>query len=158
MKAGPILLFGTAFSIVLANSVVVKASDASVSVHSGPGPQWPVVTEIPAGDEVFVADCVKGGGQHDWCKITIFGSEGYIHEGALAPVGDRVVVAPVLTSRVTDLRRSAKSNAPIVSVIPAGTQVNVAHCTHGWLRGWCKINVAGSSGYLRADSLHRHGG
>jgi uncharacterized protein YraI len=152
------LLYGAALSLFLAGGVVAKAAETSVSVHSGPGPQFPILAEIPAGDEILVADCVKGWGQHDWCKVSIFGGEGYIHEGALAPSGERVVVAPVLTTRAATLRNAGRSGSPAVASVPASTKVDVAHCTHGWLRGWCKVTYAGRSGYVPSNALHRYSG
>lgn len=157
MRVDNIGLLGAAVICVALSSVGAKALENSVSVHAGPGVQWAVIGELPAGEEVFVSDCAKGSGQHDWCKVSFSGSEGYIHEGALAPLGERVVVAPVFTSGATQLRKQARSNAPVVSALPASTMVYVAHCSHGWLRGWCKVNAGARSGYVRADLLHRYG-
>lgn len=126
----------------------------SVSVHSGPGPKWPVIGELHAGDEVSVSDCVRGWGQHDWCRVSSFGVEGYVHEGALAPSGDRIVVAPVVTVAPASLRKKPGSGS-VVATIPASTQVHVAHCTHGWLHGWCKVNLDGRTGFIRSEYLRR---
>jgi uncharacterized protein YraI len=127
----------------------------AVSVHSGPGPKWPVIGELRAGEEVSVSDCVKGWGQHDWCKVSSLGIEGYVHEGALAPSGERIFVAPVVTAGPVQLRKRPGSGSRVVAAIPASTQVHVAHCTHGWLRGWCRVNLDGRTGYVRSESLRR---
>ena len=126
-----------------------------VRVHSGPGPKWSVVGELHAGDEVSVSDCVRGWGQHDWCKVSSAGIEGFVHEGALAPSGDRIFVAPVVTGAPAKLRKRPGSGSAVVATIPASAQVHVAHCTHGWLRGWCKVNLDGRTGFVRSESLRR---
>jgi uncharacterized protein YraI len=135
----------------------VAVAGPSVSVHAGPGPRWPVVGDLSAGEEVFIADCVKGWGQHDWCKVHASGLEGYIREGALAPVGQQIFVAPVFTTGATMLRRGPSSRSGVVAVVPASTEAHVAHCTGGWLRGWCKAHVGEKSGYLDSGVLHRTG-
>ena len=135
----------------------VALASPSVSVHAGPGPRWPVVGDLAAGEEVFISDCVKGWGQHDWCKVHGAGLEGYVREGALAPVGQQIFVAPVFTTSTTMLRRGPTSRSGVVAVVPASSEAHVAHCTGGWLRGWCKAHVDGKSGYLNSGVLRRAG-
>ena len=65
MRVDNIGLLGAAVICVALSSVGAKALENSVSVHAGPGVQWAVIGELPAGEEVFVSDCAKGSGQHD---------------------------------------------------------------------------------------------
>jgi hypothetical protein len=93
-----------------------------VRVHSGPGPKWSVVGELHAGDEVSVSGCVRGWGQHDWCKVSSAGIEGFVHEGALAPSGDRIFVAPVVTVAPAKMRKRPGSGSAVVATIPASAK------------------------------------
>ena len=131
------------------------ASGRTAHVHKGPGPAWEKSFEVPSGAHVKVGSCKAGWGHHDWCKVTYRGKTGFIHEGALKPSGKHAIVAPVITTEAVKLHKAAASSSSIVTELRDGEQVNVAHCSEGWLKGWCRVNHEGHTGYVKGASL-RH--
>lgn len=124
-------------------------------VHAGPGPAWTKKFEIPSGAHVKVGSCQTGWGHHDWCKVSWRGKNGFIHEGALKPNGRHAVVAPIVTRAPVKLHKNPGSAAAVLATLGAGAQVDVAHCSKGWLKGWCRINHDGHAGFVDAASLRR---
>lgn len=124
-------------------------------VHAGPGPAFAKKFEIPSGATVKVGSCQTGWGHHDWCKISYHGKSGFIHEGALKPLGKHAIVAPIIASESAKLHRNPGPAATVIATLNKGEQVNVAHCSKGWLKGWCRVNHNGHAGFVEASSLRR---
>jgi uncharacterized protein YraI len=131
------------------------ATARTAHVHAGPGPTWARTLEIPSGAHVQVGSCKAGWGHHDWCKVTYRGKTGFIHEGALRPFGKHAIVSPVITTEAVALRSRPSQAAGVTTRLARGEQINVAHCSDGWLKGWCRVNHEGHSGFVKGNSL-RH--
>jgi uncharacterized protein YraI len=56
---------------------------------------------------------------------------------------------PIATTAETNLRKSAGTDSPVLSIIPKGTTVEVGKCT----RGWCEVSTDGREGYVIARNL-----
>ena len=83
---------------------------------------------------------------------------GYVDVATLAPSGNnQVIVAPIVTNDLVNLRKGPGSNWPSLAVIPPNTPVNVAYCSQGWLYGWCKVNYEGHVGFVNGLLLQRQG-
>jgi len=141
--------------VALLSLISTCASARTAHVHAGPGPNWVKTAEIPSGTFVKVGSCKAGWGHHDWCKVTYKGKTGFIHEGALKPSGKHAVVAPVVTTTTVTLRSRASSNSDVIASLKGGEQINVAHCSDGWLKGWCRVNHEDHSGFVKGSFLKR---
>jgi len=147
------LLSGFLFTGAL--TVPVMAWGRTAQVHSGPGPAFAKKFEIPSGAHVRVGSCQTGWGHHDWCKVAYRGKNGFIHEGALKPLGKHAIVAPVVAAAPAKMHKNPGSAAAVIATLNKGEQVNVAHCSKGWLKGWCRVNHNGHAGFVEASSLRR---
>ena len=145
----------SAFILICALAPPVAASARTAHVHAGPGPTWGKSFEIPSGAHVKVGSCQSGWGHHDWCKVTYRGKNGFIHEGALKPYGRHAVVAPIVTTEAVRLHKNPASASPAPMTLGAGAQVDVAHCSKGWLKGWCRVHHNGRAGFVEASSLRQ---
>ncbi len=149
-------------SCAVAAAVFSTAASATplvspANVRSGPGPRWPVVAQVPAGADVDVLGCYAGW-QAGWCQVRYGHVKGYVNAGELAPSGSsNVIVAPIVTRDLANLRQGPGKNWPAIGVIPPGAPVNVSHCSQGWLYGWCKVNFNGQTGYVNSVLLQRKG-
>jgi uncharacterized protein YraI len=141
--------------LTCALALPATAAARTAHVHAGPGPAWVKKFEIPSGAHVKVGSCQSGWGHHDWCKVSYRGKKGFIHEGALKPFGKHAIVAPIVTTAAVKLRANPGSAATVLMRLDAGAQVDVAHCSKGWLKGWCRVNHNGHSGFIEASSLRR---
>ncbi len=148
--------------LAVSAAVAVGAAGAAplvspAKVREGPGAAWPVIAEIPAKEDVRVLGCYSGwnGG---WCQVHYRKVKGYVDAGELAPSGtSNVVVAPIVTRDIADLRGGPGKNWPSLAEIPASTSVDVAYCSKGWVSGWCKLTYEGKTGFVNSVSLKRQG-
>lgn len=126
------------------------------NVRSGPGVKWPVVATIPAGADVQVLQC-GGGWKRDWCKVSYGQTSGYVAAGVLAPSGNNVVVAPVVTTELANLYKGPGMKYPVIGAVPGGATVNKGACYGGWKASWCIVNYDGKVGYMMENLLQRQG-
>jgi uncharacterized protein YraI len=56
---------------------------------------------------------------------------------------------PIATTAETNLRKSAGTDSPVLTIIPKGTTVEVGKCTNGW----CETSVDGLDGFVIARNL-----
>jgi len=127
------------------------------TVYSGPGLTWPVIAEIPAGADVNVLNCYAGWEQ-GWCQVRYHKVTGFVEGGVLAPSGaENVIVAPVVTRDLANVRKGPGTNWPIVGVLVPGSEVNLGRCVQGWLSGWCRVQLGDVSGWVHGSLLKRKG-
>jgi uncharacterized protein YraI len=149
---------------VMAASMALAMGTASATplvspakVRTGPGAEWPVIAEIPANADVRVLACYSGW-EGGWCQVRYHKVKGYVDAGQLAPSGSsNVIVAPIVTTDIANLRKGPGKNWPSLAVIPSSTPVDVAYCSQGWLFGWCQVNYKGQTGYVNSVLLQRQG-
>jgi len=160
MKGKSLTLLGGLLAISMPVTMGAASATPLVSpakVRTGPGAEWPVIAEIGAGADVRVLGCYSGW-EGGWCQVRYHKVKGYVDAGQLAPSGtSNVIVAPVVTTDHANLRQGPGTNWPSLAVIPASTPVDVAHCTQGWLFGWCKVTYEGQTGYVNSVLLQRQG-
>ncbi len=146
----------------VSTAVMMGAASATplvspAKVRTGPGAEWPVIAEIGAGADVRVLGC-SSGWEGGWCQVRYGKVKGYVDAGQLAPLGtSNVIVAPIVTSDIANLRQGPGTSWPSLAVIPASSPVDVAHCSRGWLYGWCKVTYEGRTGYVNSVLLQRQG-
>lgn len=63
-----------------ARAAVAVYTSASINLRSGPAPDYPRVTRLPAGVQVVVFGCLDG---WDWCDIGWRGMRGWVFAGSL---------------------------------------------------------------------------
>jgi uncharacterized protein YraI len=147
--------FAAAILAVEVDSAAAHSLVSPATIRSGPGIQWPTIAQIPAGADVNVSGCYSGWGG-GWCAVRWKKVKGYVQVGALAPSGaNDVVVAPIVTNNIANLRKGPGSNWPSLAVIPSGAQVDVAYCSQGWLYGWCTVHYEGQTGFVNGLALQR---
>jgi hypothetical protein len=56
---------------------------------------------------------------------------------------------PIATTADTNLRKSAGTDSPVLTLIPKGTTVEVGKCSNGW----CEASLNGQDGYVIAQNL-----
>jgi uncharacterized protein YraI len=150
------------FAVAAVSAALVSfAASASpvtspANMRSGPGPKWPVIVQIPAGADVDVVNCGPGW-KHDWCHVKFQGNDGFVAAYTLAPAGNNVVVAPVVTTDLANVRKGPGTHWPVIGVLQPGTVVNVSSCSRGWLFGWCRIHYEGNYGFVNSVLLKRQG-
>ncbi len=86
--AGAILTFSAPS---YADTAVAAATD--LNVRAGPGPQYPVVGVLGAGQSATLRGCLANS---KWCTIAEAGGEGWVYSVALHPEkrpGDRIAIA-----------------------------------------------------------------
>lgn len=127
------------------------------NLRSGPGLKWPVLAAIPAGTDVDVINCY-GGWKHDWCNVHYQGYNGYVLAYTLAPSGNNVIVAPIVTNDLANVRKGPGTHWPVIGVIQPGTAVNINYCASGWLYRWCHVTASDhTSGFINSLLLKRQG-
>jgi len=127
-----LLVFGLYESKVLAQAARGSyTTTADVSLRSGPGMKYPVVTTLPKGTNINVV-----GREGYWLKVESKhgGQPGYVDEQFAQPVETtqatpKVTTAPVAgaykTIKDVDLRQGPGAKYPVVAKIPSGIRVNV---------------------------------
>jgi uncharacterized protein YraI len=131
---------------------------ADVSLRSGPGMGYPVVTTLPKGIKINVVDR-----QGYWLKVESKqgGVPGYIDEQFAAPEGtaennptDRPPPKGIYRTLVdVDLRQGPGSTYPIVARLPSGIKVHVVRAEGDWLRVESKHGA--KPGYLERKFVER---
>lgn len=139
-----------------ASAALAAPVSSPANVRSGPSTKWPVVATIPAGADVTVLNC-GGGWRRDWCKVAYGATKGYVAAGALAPSGNNVVVAPVVTTELANLYKGPGVRYPVIAAVPGGATVNQGGCVAGWQTRWCQVNYDGKVGYMMENLLQRQG-
>jgi uncharacterized protein YraI len=153
----------------LTNAFVPAALDASaisgiyittndVSLRSGPGMGYPVVTTLPKGSKINVI-----GRQDYWLKVESKpgGAPGYIDEQFAAPEDtaensptNRPPPIGVYRTLVdVDLRQGPGASYPIVARLPSGIKVHVVRGEGDWLR--VESKHGGKPGYLEKKFVER---
>jgi uncharacterized protein YraI len=147
----------TALSLCLLGPTSFADTLPSVAtIHRGPGNSYPVLGRIPVGADVDVTNC-NAGWKNNWCHINYNGVEGFINANTLAPSGNNVVVAPIVTNNAAYMRSGPGQSYKMVGVLTPNSQVNVTKCTTRWLQGWCKVNFDGLQGWVHGSLLQRQG-
>ena len=131
---------------------------ADVSLRSGPGVSYPVVTTLPKGIKIDVV-----GRQGYWLKVESKhgGAPGYIDEQFAAPEGspqNSTTTKPQLTGAYrtlvdVDLRQGPGAKYPVVARLPSGIKVNVVRAEGDWLR--VESKHGGKPGYLETRFVER---
>jgi uncharacterized protein YraI len=151
------LLRLAAASVAFAASAALAAPITSpANVRMGPSPKLPVIAVIPAGADVTVLNC-GGGWRRDWCKVAYGQTTGYVAAGVLAPSGNNVVIAPVVTTELANLYKGPGVNYRVIGTVPGGSTVNKGGCVAGWQAHWCQVNYDGKVGYMMENLLERQG-
>lgn len=131
---------------------------ADVSLRSGPGVSYSVVTTLPKGIKINVV-----GRQGYWLKVESKhgGAPGYIDEQFAAPAGsaqNSTTKKPQLTGAYrtlvdVDLRQGPGAKYPVVARLPSGIKVNVVGAEGDWLR--VESKHSGKPGYLERRFVER---
>lgn len=153
-----LLPFGVATLVASLFGAAALAHPVSspANLYSGPGAKWPVIADIPAGGEVNVINCGPGWSR-DWCHVSYGGKKGYVVAATLAPSGNDVIVAPIVTTDLANVRKGPGAKWAVVGVLQPDTTVNVSYCVNGWLNGWCRVHYEDKTGYVRGALLKRQG-
>lgn len=61
---------------------------------------------------------------------------------------------PAVTGTNVNLRQGPGTNYTVITLIPAGSPVNVSGCNSGW----CQVGFAGQNGYIIASAIAPAGG
>ena len=154
MKKLGILIAATA--ACLSAPVLADTLPSVATVHQGPGKSYPVLGRIPVGANVNVVNC-NGGWKANWCHVQYNGMDGFINANTLAPSGNNVEVAPIVTNDAANLRSGPGQSYPVVGVLIPNSQVNVQKCTSHWGQNWCKVNFDGLQGWVHGSLLQRQG-
>lgn len=125
-------------------------------LRSGPGRKWPVIAQIPAQAKVTLINCGPGW-RRDWCHVRFGQKKGYVAAATLAPTGRSVIVAPLVTRDIANLRSGPGADWSVIATIPPETKVNSSGCPRGWYNKWCKVRYEGKSGYVNRALLKRAG-
>ena len=146
-----------ALSIGTADARPRAVSDAA-NLRQGPGQRWPVIAVIPADGQVDVINCGPGW-RRDWCHVRFENHDGYVAAATLAPTasGRSVMVAPLVTTDLTNVRKGPGGKWASIAVIPPGTEVNSSGCISGWHGSWCRVHFEGRTGYVNQSLLERRG-
>jgi uncharacterized protein YraI len=148
---------GVAFVFCLSSSPVFADTLASVAtIHKGPGKSYAVLGRIPVGGEVDVVNC-NPGWKANWCHVKYNGVDGFVNANTLAPSGNNVVVAPIVTNNAAYMRSGPGQSYGIVGVLTPSSEVDVKKCTTSWLQGWCKVDFDGLEGWVHGSLLQRKG-
>jgi uncharacterized protein YraI len=151
------LASATAAATFLATGAFAQPLSSPATVHGGPGPKWPVIAQIPAGADVNVVTCGQGW-KSAWCQVEYGDAKGFVRAGVLAPSGrNDVIVAPVETNDLANLRRGPGPRWVSLAAIPPYTPVDLHYCSHGWRGDWCKVSYEGKVGFVHGSLLERRG-
>lgn len=138
----------------MAGAALAAPVTSPANVRSGPSSKWPVVAVIPAGADVQLLNC-GGGWKRDWCQVSYGQITGYVAAGVLAPSGNKVIVAPVVTTELANLYKGPGVKYPVITAVPGGSRVNKGGCVAGWQTRWCQVNYDGKVGYMMEGLLER---
>ncbi len=126
------------------------------TIRKGPGASYPVLGHIPVGADVNVVNC-NAGWKNNWCHVKFQGMDGFVNANTLAPSGNDVIVAPIVTNNAAYMRSGPGQSYSVVGVLTPNSQVDVKKCTTRWLQGWCKVDFDGLGGWVHGSLLQRQG-
>ncbi|HEY6999357.1 MAG TPA: SH3 domain-containing protein [Candidatus Binatia bacterium] len=131
---------------------------ADVSLRSGPGVSYPVLTTLPRGIKIKVV-----GREDYWLKVESKHGDapGYIDEQFAAPEGSTetsTTTPPPPTGAYrtlvdVELRQGPGASYPVVARLPSGIKVNVVRAEGDWLR--VESKHGGKPGYLEGRFVER---
>jgi N-acetylmuramoyl-L-alanine amidase len=131
---------------------------ADVSLRSGPGVSYPVLTTLPRGIKIKVV-----GREDYWLKVESKHGDapGYIDEQFAAPEGSTetsTTTPPPPTGAYrtlvdVELRQGPGASYPVVARLPSGIKVNVVCAEGDWLR--VESKHGGKPGYLEGRFVER---
>lgn len=131
---------------------------ADVSLRSGPGVSYPVLTTLPRGIKIKVV-----GREDYWLKVESKHGDapGYIDEQFAAPEGSTetsTTTPPPPTGAYrtlvdVELRQGPGASYPVVARLPSGIKVNVVRAEGDWLR--VESKHGGKPGYLERRFVER---
>ncbi|GLI92974.1 SH3 domain-containing protein [Methylocystis echinoides] len=156
MRLTPLLRLAAVPAAFLATAAFAAPVSSPANLRSGPYPRSPVIATIPAGADVTVLNC-GGGWRRDWCKVAYGQTKGYVAAGVLAPSGNNVIIAPVVTTELANLYKGPGVKYPVIEAVPGGARVNKGGCVAGWQTRWCQVNYDGKVGYMMENLLQREG-
>lgn len=148
--------FAAASMVLAAGAALAAPVTSPANVRSGPSTKLPVIAVIPAGADVDVINC-GGGWRRDWCQVSYGGTTGFVPAGVLAPSGQDVIVAPVVTTELANLYKGPGTKYRVIAAVPGGSRVNKGACVAGWQSRWCQVNFDGKVGYMMEGLLQREG-
>jgi N-acetylmuramoyl-L-alanine amidase len=131
-----------------------------VSLRSGPGMNYPVVTTLPKGIRINVV-----GREGYWLRVESKhgGAPGYIDEQFAEPetaAQEPLPIAPAQpvagayrTLVDVDLRQGPGTNYPLVVKLPSGIRINVVRAEGDWLR--VESKRGGKPGYVEKRFVER---
>jgi hypothetical protein len=70
------------------------------------------------------------------------------------PPGAATAPPPAVVGTNVNLRQGPGTNYTVITLIPAGTPVNVSGCNGGW----CQVSFSGQNGYIIATAIAPPGG
>src|SRR5260370_32960654 len=79
------ILLASGAALVLSTGIAAAApatAQADLTVRAGPGPRYPVVGSIQAGEAVDVGNCTG-----NWCQVSFSGGSGFANRSYLAMAG-----------------------------------------------------------------------
>ena len=161
LTIGIFLWFANAFVPATLDASTISGTyitTTDVSLRSGPGMSYPVVTTLPKGMKINVIDR-----QGYWLKVESKHGDvpGYIDEQFAAPEGiaeNSITNKPppkgVYRTLVdVDLRQGPGATYPVVARLPSGIKVHVTRAEGDWLR--IESKHGGKPGYLERKFVER---
>jgi uncharacterized protein YraI len=146
-----------AFAVALSGSSAMADTLASIAtIHKGPSNSYPVLGHVPVGGDVDVVNC-NAGWKANWCHVKYQGIDGFVNANTLAPSGNNVIVAPIVTNNAAYMRSGPGQSYSVVGVLTPNSQVDVKKCTTTWLQGWCRVDFDGLEGWVHGSLLQRQG-
>lgn len=147
----------TALSLYLIGPSAFADTLASIAtIHRGPGNSYPILGHIPVSADVDVVNC-NAGWKNNWCHVKYQGIDGFVNANTLAPSGNNVIVAPIVTNNAAYVRSGPGQSYSVVGVLTPNSQVDVKKCTTSWLQGWCNVDFDGLQGWVHGSLLQRQG-
>lgn len=137
----------------------LKTANANVNLRTGPGTQYPVITVVPAGSQLYINQDVGG-----WLFVEYQGPSGGIlgyvssqYVGAQQPVYQPVQtygVGNYTVSNAVNLRSGPSTAYAAYFVIPAGSTVYVNSSANGW----SYVSFGAYNGYVATQYINGLGG
>jgi uncharacterized protein YraI len=162
------MMIGKPFKLILAlcaGAGVLAAGSAfakhpmtsPATVYSGPGTNWLVLAQIPAGAKVDVINCY-GGWRGGWCQVRYGKVKGFVKGDTLAPSGgNNVSIAPVVAKYAIHIHKGPGRNWPVAGIVSQGKTVNKGSCVISWRGHWCRVSSGGVTGWAPEWELKRAG-
>jgi uncharacterized protein YraI len=116
-----------------------------------------VIGVIEADTEMNVQNCGQGW-ERAWCQVQFGDKIGFVVASSLAPFGNTVIVAPLVTTDLANVRSRPGTKWAIIGTIPPATQVNISSYSKGWGTSWCRMHFEGKTGYINRLFLERQDG